>query len=118
MVKKVVTIKAFLKECDTDNKKLTMLFLDDEIERFTKNFLTNYYSNAQNNPIKGEEFYIKYCDKSRFFLDKVGVVIGDVQTLVDSIVIVQVHIRHYNFTDKSGRKVVGWSINMIQMKPA
>ena len=117
-MKKTITLKAFYKSCDTNNKKLSMLFLDDEIEPFTKNFLMKYYSNAQNNPIRGNEFYVKYNDRSICCLDKSETCVGSISDLVDSIVIMRVNIKNYNFANSDGRKVIGWNIVLDRIHPS
>lgn len=114
-MKKIITIRAFLKSCDTTSKKLTMIFLDDEIEEFTKSFLMNYYSNAQNNPIRDNEFIVKYCEKSRCFLDNARQTIGSMSDLVDNVITANVFIRHYNFTS-GGKKIIGWNVNLVSMQ--
>lgn len=118
MKQKEITIKAFFKSYDENYKKLTLLFLDDEVEPFTKSFLTKYYSSAQNNPIKYGEFSVKHdVRKSRVYIDKGEQILAPIQDLLDQIVEMTVFIRHYNFTDKSGKKIIGWNINLVKMIP-
>ena len=118
MIKKEITLTAYFKQYDENNKKLTMLFLDDEIEPFTKSFLTKYYDTAQNNPIKDNEFYIKFdLRKSVCFLDKGYQIIVPVQDMLDKIVCMTVAIRNYNFTNNMGKKIIGWNIHLLTMKP-
>lgn len=115
---KHITIKAFLKTNDIANKKLTMIFLDDEVEKFTREFLTKYYNNAQNNPIRNNEFYVKFNFNSKCYLDKNKTCIGSMNALVDSVVLAKVYIKNYNFTNPDGRKIIGWNINLVDLWPA
>ena len=119
MLRKEYNIKAYFKHYNTENKKLTLLFLDNEVEPFTKDFLTKYYSNAQNNPIKDNEFYIKHdIKKSVCYLDKKEQVMIYIQDLLDQIVSIVIYIKHYNFSDRmTGKKIIGWNIHLVKMQP-
>jgi hypothetical protein len=117
MLKKEIYLRAFFKSYDSENKKLTMLFLDDEIEAFTKDFLNKYYSAAQNNPVKSQEFYVKWDKKSIAYVDKSGVCLVPVQELIDKVVNLCVYIKHYNFMS-NGKKIQGWNINLVKINPA
>lgn len=119
MIIKIYTIKAYFQKYDEINKKMTLLFLDDEIEPFTKSFLTKYYSSAQNNPVKYNEFYVKIdARKSICYLDKASQIIVPIQDNLDKVVIMDITIKHYNFTNNFGKKIIGWNIHLINMKPA
>lgn len=118
MLKKEITLKAIFNKYDEQTKKLSMLFLDTEIEPFTKNFLTKYYSESQHNPINRNEFYVKFdMKKSICFLDKGNQVIVPVQDMLDKVVSITVLIKHYNFTNAKGNKIIGWNIHLLVMKP-
>lgn len=119
MSKKEFTIKAYFNSYNPEYKKMTMLFLDDEIEPFTKSYLTKYYFGAQNNPIKNGEFYVKFdVKKAKVYADKSCQFNTAVQELLDQVVEMRVYIKHYNFVDKSGKKIIGWNINLISMIPS
>lgn len=118
MIKKEINLRAFFSSYDADVKKLTMVFLDTEIEAFTKSFLNSYYSTAQNNPIRDQTFFIKFDQKkSHCFHDKACINLVDIQDLLDKVVTVTVYIRHYNFMS-NGKKIQGWSINLVSMFPS
>lgn len=115
MIRKEINLRAYFKSCE--DKKLTMLFMDDDIETFTKQFLTKYYSNAQNNPIRNQEFYVKFDQKKSIcYLDKADQIIIPIEELLNKFVEMTIYIKHYNFIS-NGRKVIGWNINLINMRP-
>jgi hypothetical protein len=109
-------IKAYYESYATDKNRLIMLFLDDEVDPFTKSFLTKYYSSSQYNPIHNNKFDVKYTKKSIGYLDKAKQVITPVHNLVDQIVYMTVYISHYNF-NANGKRIVGWNINLVDIAP-
>lgn len=117
MSKKILQVKGYYKSIDTNYKKLTLLFLDDEIDD-TRNILQRFYSDKHNNPIRHNEFTVKFDTKSKCFIDKSDMSQVPLLDLVDQTVILQVYIKHYNFTDKTGKKISGWNINLIKMNPS
>jgi hypothetical protein len=119
MPKKIINLRAFFKSYNYGNKKLTMNFLDDEVEPFTKKFLMSYFNWNQNNPVKDNEFYVKSSIKSKACVDKHGEISTTIQELVDTVVCLQVEIRHYNFSDKkTNNRIIGWNLNLINIYPA
>lgn len=116
-MKKEINLKAYFKSYDQENKKLTLLFLNEEIEPFTKDFLTKYYSAAQNNPVKPQEFYVKWNKICKVYIDKADMCQVPVQSLQDKVVTLSVYIKHYNFVSY-GKKIQGWNINLVKMNPA
>ena len=116
MRSKDFNIKAYYESYDRDKNKLIMLFLDDEVDPFTKSFLTKYYSSSQYNPIHSNKFDVKYTKKSIGYLDKAKQVITPVHNLVDQIVNMTVYISHYNF-NSNGKRIVGWNINLVDIAP-
>jgi hypothetical protein len=96
-------------------KKLHMTLLNDEVDTFTKKLLYSYYSPIQNNPIKHDDFYVKFDKKSLFFLDKSKTNLVTPDALVGMQVTMRVYLRHYSFTNKEGKKIVGWSIHLNDM---
>ena len=118
MPQKVIQLKAFFKSYNEKYKKLTMLFLDDEIEPFTKSYLTKYYFATQHNPINGMEFVVKFdATKAKIYKDKGDQLPVPIQDMLDQVVKLDIYIKHYNFTDKSGKKIIGWNINLVKMTP-
>jgi len=117
MRSKEFNIKAYYEGCDRDKNKLIMLFLDDEVDSFTKSFLTKYYSSSQHNPIhNNNKFDIKFTKKSIGYLDKAKQAITPIHNLVDQIVYMTVYISHYNF-NANGKRIVGWNINLVDIAP-
>jgi hypothetical protein len=116
MRSKEFTIKAYFESYDRDKNKLIMLFLDDEVDTFTKSFLTKYYSSSQYNPIHNNKFDVKYTKKSIGYLDKAKQAITSVHNLMDQIVNMTVYISHYNF-NANGKRIVGWNINLVDITP-
>lgn len=118
---KIITLRAYFYKCDDKYKKTTMLFIDNEKEAFTKSFLTRLYSPFQTNPINKDlsEFYVKFDDlKSLAYLDKAKVVRTPIQALLDKHVEISVKISHYNFVDKkTGKKIIGWNMFLLDVKP-
>lgn len=115
MISKSIDIRGYLKEYNADYKRLTLQFLDSTIEPFTYEYLMKYYALTQTNPIKGNEFYVKFdIKKSLCFLDKNMMVRVPVQDLVGHVVKMTVSIKHYNFMDpKTSKKNSGWNINLL-----
>lgn len=117
MLKKEINLRAYFKSYDATTKKATMLFLDDDTEKFTKEFLTQYYSASQNNPIRMQEFYVKFDQKKSFcYLDKSDQIRVPIQDLLNKVIIMVVFIKHYNF-NSNGKKIQGWNINLLKMNP-
>ena len=115
MIRKEINLRAYFQSIN--GKKLTMLFMDDEVESFTKQFLTKYYSNAQNNPIRSQEFYVNFDPKKSIcYLDKADQIIVPIEQLLNKFVLMTVYIKHYNFTS-NGKKIIGWNINLLSIKP-
>jgi len=106
-----VRLKGYFNNCDYQNKKITVLFLDDA---FTRDFLMKYYSSSQNNPIKNGEFYVKFTNNSKCFLDKAYLCQAPIQSLLDNVVNITAVIKHYNFTS-NGEKISGWNLNLVHM---
>jgi hypothetical protein len=115
--KKEYCIKAYFKSFDQNGKKLHMSFLNDEVDSFTRTFLYSYYSTAQTNPIKHDEFYIKYDKNSLFFLDKAKTHLMEPINLVETQVNMSIQIKHYNFINQQGKKIIGWNIYLRSMYP-
>lgn len=109
-------IKAYYESYDTERNKLIMLFLDDEVDSFTKSFLTKYYSSSQYNPVHNNKFDIKYTKKSIGYSDKSKQAILSIHNLVDQMVCMTVYISHYNF-NSNGKRIVGWNINLVDIRP-
>ncbi|MGL5935432.1 MAG: hypothetical protein ACRCZI_07390 [Cetobacterium sp.] len=109
-------IKGYFHKCDDKYKKLTMIFNNDE---FTKSLLMRHYSEYHRNPVDNNEFYVKYDPiKTHAFLDKNNSVFTPIQALIDRHVEMTINIKHYSFVDnKSGKKIIGWNINLINIRP-
>jgi hypothetical protein len=117
MPKKQYTLKAYFNNIDLADKKATFLFLDDEIEPFTRKFLMGHYHHSQKNPINNGEFYVKTSSNTLTFIDKADVCTVEIQRLLDQVVTLVVHLKHYNFTNQNGQKIVGWNIHLVKMNP-
>ncbi len=117
--KNTISIKAFFKSYDNNTQKLSLVFLDEEFDRFTKNFLSNYYKNAEKKPINNIEFYVKCTNHSKIFIDKQATVPGDLTSLVDKVICAKVYIHNYSFTDKNSlKKITGWYLTLVKILPA
>jgi|SRR6185436_14964274 len=106
-------IKGFFKS--RDHKKLYLTLLNEDVDPITKKILYSFYSSAQINPINGDEFYVKYDRKSIFCLDKTGTHFVLPDTLLNMQVALRVCLKHYNFTNQQGKKIVGWNIHLNTM---
>lgn len=113
---KILNVQGFFKTCDINYKKITFLLLDDEAN-LTKNILMKYHSEYQKNPINDTEFYVKFDNKSKCYIDKADLAQIPITNLVDQVVTMQVYMKHYAFTDKYGKKITGWTLNLIKMNP-
>lgn len=116
MRSKEFAITAYYESYEKDKNKLIMLFLDDEVDSFTKSFLAKYYSSSQHNPIHNNKFDVKYTKKSIGYLDKAKHAITPIHNLVDQIVNMTVYISHYNF-NANGKRIVGWNVNLVDIAP-
>lgn len=119
-MRKELKIRAYYKSCDNESKKLTMLFLDDNIDPYTRSAITRLYYPAQCNPMNQAktEFYVKFNSASRAYLDLMDASPTSIQSLVDQVVEIIVYIRHYNFVGANGKKIIGWNLNLIKINPA
>jgi|SRR6476661_6002515 len=116
MLRKELKIYGIVKS-SYDNK-ITLLFIDEPQNTYDTKFkLNKYHSANQINPIKYQEYYVILNNKSKIFLDKVGIVAANISELIDRTVEMHVYIKHYNFTNHYGKKIMGWNINLISMKP-
>lgn len=104
---KQVTLKGFLK--NISEKKITFLFLDDDIDPFTSKFLRNYYTD-QLTPVKHNEFTVKILNKSRAYMDKNKLHPTTFDYFINKMVCINVQLRHYYFNKKNG-----WSMDLIDM---
>jgi hypothetical protein len=113
-----ITLRGFFKSYDQTTKKLTFVLLSREIEKFTYDYLHNKSNPLQINPLRHDQFYVKSNAKSRACLDREGQVITPISGLLDQVVNLTVTVYHYNFKDKkTGKKVVGWSLTLVDMHP-
>lgn len=112
---KEITLRGYFYKCDDKYKKLTIIFQDES----TQQFLMKSYSEHQKNPIYNNEFYVKFDPiKSFSFLDRNCEVVTPIQALLDKNVEMKVKINHYSFVDKfTKKKVIGWNINLVNIKP-
>lgn len=109
MRKKEYTFRAFLKSIDFDNKKIEFLFLDDEIEKFTKSFLSGY-CNHMRTPVNSLGFVAKFDYSTISFSDKTQLCSTPLLQLVDKIVELTAEVKHYNFLDKNKTRIIGWKL--------
>lgn len=114
MIKKEIKLKAYFRNYDAVTKKLTMLFLDDVTEPFTRSFLTQYYNAAQNNPVESQQFYVKFSQYSMCYADKAKQARVPLQDLLQHVVSITIYIKHYNFMS-AGKKIQGWNINLLNI---
>ena len=115
---KHITIKGLLKKYDAQKKKITLLFMSDEIDSFTRQFLNGHYNKSQINPMRNGEFYVKYNNNSRFYLDKAEQNIAtSMDSLLERVVNMTIYIRHYDFIDKKGKRIIGWNITLVKLFP-
>lgn len=117
MIKKEIVLKGYFKCYDEVTKKLTIAFLDESIEPFTKSFLSRHYSYMQNNPMSTQQFYVKFnLQYSMCYLDKLKQIRVPLQKLLEQIVTITVYVKHYNFVS-NGKKIQGWNLNLLQIIP-
>lgn len=114
-----VTLRGLLKSCDKDSKKIILILLDREIEKFTFDYLNNKSNPIEITPLSyNNHFYVKLNRQSKAYLDKNCETITSIENLIDQVVNLSVKVYHFNFRDqKSGKKVRGWNLTLINMYP-
>lgn len=113
-----VTLRGLLKSCDKDSKKITLILLDREIEKFTYDYLNNKSNPIEINPVSYNHFYVKLNKQSKAYSDKNCKTINPIENFIDQVVNLTVKVYHFDFRDKkSGKKVRGWNLTLIDMYP-
>jgi hypothetical protein len=108
-----------MKSYDPEKKRITLSFIDKDIEPFTYNYLHNKYSAQHVNPFNQIDFWVKFNpNKSKIYLDKGEQINTTIYNLMDQNVELVITIFNYNFKDKSsGKKIQGFSLNLVKMQP-
>ena len=103
-------LRAYFSEYNSNWGRLTLNFLDDEIEAFTHDFLINKHEksilNGINSPVHNDttKFYVKIKKKSfiNSYTSESKIVRVPIQDLLEHIVIMEVDLKNYLFNGKAG----------------
>lgn len=114
-MKKTLTLKGVFNKIDFQNKKLEVLFPPESIDTFTKDFLTKYYHTG-NSPLIQNGYIVKFTNTSIFYSDKNESFPTTMNNLLDKEISIQVELKHYNFF-VGKKRISGWNLNLISMKP-
>jgi hypothetical protein len=113
MKQKEIVVRAFLKEIK--NGYITFLFFANELEPFTKKFITEYYK-GQNSTVTDNGFKVKYISNSKAFRDKAGLTQISIYDLINQGVEAKLLLKHFNF-NANGKRIMGWNLTLICMNP-
>lgn len=111
-----INLRAFFKEYNPKWKRLTLTFLDDEIEKFTPEFFQKKYNLNIGNPVDFSrgEFYVKVQSiySVKCYLTKNKNTRIPLEDLINKRVELIVQPRTYHYKGKQG-----WNLKLIEIYP-
>lgn len=113
MPPQILILRGFFKSYESG--KIALLFLSDEQDD-SKRTLLRFYSGLHNNPMKYEEFYVKYDTRSVFYADRGDAAITIIDELCGKYVELRAVVKNYTFTSR-GKKISGWNLTLLKMNP-